>query len=54
MKNLEFRKKLRAMLEDDFEDEEIIKYVLNFAWDQYPRPLLVWLLAKIGQYGYFL
>jgi len=54
MKSLEFRNRLKAMLEDDFEDEEIIRYVLNFAWDHYPRPLLVWLLTKIGQYGYFL
>jgi len=54
MKNTEFRKKIRQMLENDFENEEIIRYVLNFAWDYYPRPLLVWLLVKIGQHGYFL
>ena len=54
MKNLEFRKKIKTMLEQDFDDEEIIRYVLNFAWDNYPRPLLIWLLTKIAQHGYFI
>lgn len=54
MKATEFRSRLRKMLDDDFEDEEIIRFVLNWALDHYPRPLMVWLLTKIGQYGYFL
>jgi len=53
--NLEFRKKLRKMLEDGdaFEDAEIIRYVLEFAWEEYPRPTLIWFLKKIIDWEQF-
>ena len=53
--DLDFRKKLKKMLEDSdtFGDTEIIRYVLEFAWEQYPRPLMIWFLKKMIEWEQF-
>lgn len=53
--DFQFRKKLKEMLEDSdsFDDTEIISYVLEFAWEEYPRPMLIWFLKKIIEWGLF-
>ncbi|WP_158547639.1 hypothetical protein [Haloferax sp. Atlit-6N] len=52
-KNLEFRTELRELLDDDdVEDAEIVRFVLNHAWNQWPHAFERW-LAKKRRYGGF-
>lgn len=34
-------------------DAPIIQYVLDHAWDEYPRPFFIWLNRKIAEYDQF-
>jgi len=53
MKDLQFQSKLKEKIEDpDVEDEEIVKWVLDYAWNQWPHSFERWLKNK-RQYGGF-
>jgi len=34
-------------------DAAVIQYVLEHAWDQYPRPFFIWLNRQIAAYDQF-
>ena len=51
-KDLEFRKRLNELLEEDADDKEIIKLCLEQAWNQWPHSFHIWLNGKAG-YGAF-
>jgi len=53
MKDIRFRAQLRKMLEEDKEDLEIINFVLEHTWEQWPRPLLIWFQKRIKEYDLF-
>jgi len=50
MINLKFRTELKRMLEENKEDKEIIKYVLNHAWEEWGKLTLIWFFTKIREY----
>lgn len=52
MKDIEFRQRLRELLEDDADDKEIVKFVLEHAWNQWPHAFEHWLTQK-RRYGGF-
>ena len=51
--DVEFRSKLKKMLDGNADDHEIIKYVLEFAIDQYPRPTMVWIMKQARKWDWF-
>jgi len=54
VRNTEFRNELKKMLEnEEYQDADIIKYVLNFAFEEYPRPTLIWFYKNIKEYDFF-
>ena len=54
MLDMEFRAGLRKVLEENpTNDAAVIQYVLEHAWEQYPRPFFIWLNRKIRAYDQF-
>jgi len=54
MLDMEFRDGLRKVLEENpTNDAAVIQYVLEHAWEQYPRPFFIWLDRKIRDYDQF-
>lgn len=53
MRDVGFRRELRKMLDEGAEDHEIIKYVLEHAIDQYPRPTMVWIMKQAREWDWF-
>lgn len=52
MNDIQFQNELRELLDDDVEDEQIVKYVLEHAWNQWPHSFEQWLHKK-RRYGGF-
>jgi len=53
MKDLQFQPKLKEKIEDsEVEDQEIVKFVLEHAWNQWPHSFEQWLNQK-RRYGGF-
>jgi len=53
MKDLQFQGELREKIEDsDVADEEIVKYVLEHAWNQWPHSFEQWLWNKRRHGGF--
>ena len=54
MLDMEFRDGLQKLLEENpTNDAAVIQYVLEHAWEQYPRPFFIWLDRKIRDYDQF-
>lgn len=54
MINLAFRQGLREVLDENPEDDAaVIRFVLDHAWDQYPRPFFIWLNRNMQMYDQF-
>jgi len=54
MIDLEFRIELQKVQDaNPTNDAMVIQYVLDHAWDQYPRPFFIWLNRKIAEYDQF-
>jgi len=53
MNDLKFQPELKEKIEDpDTEDQEIVKFVLEHAWNQWPHSFEQWLNKK-RRYGGF-
>ena len=50
IKDCLFQDKLKKMLDDGVEDEEIIKYVLNHAMSQWTGSLVYWVFTELKGY----
>jgi len=54
MLDIGFRAGLQKVLEENpTNDAAVIQYVLEHAWEQYPRPFFIWLNRKIRAYDQF-
>ena len=54
MLDMGFRAGLQKVLEENpTNDAAVIHYVLEHAWEQYPRPFFIWLDRKIRAYDQF-
>ena len=54
MIDMRFREGLRKVQEKNPQDDAVvIQFVLEYAWDQYPRPFFIWLNRKIANYDQF-
>lgn len=54
MIDIEFRKGLyEAQKDNPCNDAAVIRFVLDHAWDQYPRPFFVWLNRNMRDYDQF-
>lgn len=54
MLDIEFRDGLQKVVEENpTNDAAVIQYVLEHAWEQYPRPFFIWLNRKIRAYDQF-
>ena len=54
MLDIEFRDGLQKVLEENpTNDAAVIQYVLEHAWEQYPRPFFIWFDRKIRDYDQF-
>ena len=51
-RDLQFRNDLKTLLDEDAEDKEIVKFVLEHAWEQWPHSFEQWLQGK-RRYGGF-
>ncbi len=52
MQDVSFRNDLRELLDEDADDKEIVKLVLEHAWNQWPHAFEKWLHEK-RRYGGF-
>ncbi len=54
MIDLAFRQGLqKAQDENPKDDAAVIQFVLDHAWDQYPRPFFIWLNRNMQMYDQF-
>ena len=54
MLDMDFRHGLQKVQEENpMDDTAIIVYVIEYAWEQYPRPFLIWFQRKIKAYDLF-
>jgi len=51
--DLGFRSGLKKLLNESDDDKELVKFVLEHAWDQWPRTTLIWFYKKINEYDFF-
>ena len=54
MLDMAFRQGLKKVQEENpTNDAAVIAYVLEHAWEEYPRPFLIWIGRKIKAYDQF-
>ncbi len=52
MIDAKFRSELNTLLSSE-NDQQVVEFVLNHAFDEYPRPFFIWLLKKFHEYDVF-
>jgi hypothetical protein len=54
MMDITFRDGLQKVIEENPRDDAVvIRFVLDYAWDQYPRPFFIWLNRNMRDYDMF-